>query len=77
MVINKAFPRGSYKDFIYISICLLVELFFTINESLFKAFIRLVTCGKYYRLDEGKENEGEKEKVNDMEENFTQETEGN
>ena len=77
LVINKAFPRGSYKDFIYISICLLVELFFTINESLFKAFIRLVTCGKYYRLDEGKENEGEKEKANDMEENFTQETEGN
>ena len=76
LVINKAFPRGSYKDFIYISICLIVELFFTINESLFKAFIRLVSCGKYYKLDEGKENEDEKEKVNDMEENFTKETEG-
>lgn len=76
LVINKAFPRGSYKDFIYISICLTVELFFTINESLYKAFIRLVTCGKYYKLDNEKENEGEKEKNNDMEENFTHETEG-
>lgn len=75
LVINKAFPRGSYKDFIYISICLTVELFFTINESLFKAFIRLVTCGKYCKLEDEKETEGEKEKVNDMEENLTHQTE--
>ena len=75
LVINKAFPRGSYKDFIYISICLIVELFFTINESLFKAFIRLVTCGKYYKLEDEKENEEEKEKNNDTEENFIPETE--
>ena len=77
LVINKAFPRGSYKDFIYISVCLIVELFFTINESLYKAFIRLITCGKYYRLEEEKENEGQKDKINDMEENFTRETECN
>lgn len=80
LVINKAFPRGSYKDFIYLFICLLVELFFTINESLYHAFIRLVTCGKYYKLkdEEGETGEaGETGETNDMEENFNPTTEGN
>ena len=76
LVVNKAFPRGSYKDFIYISICLTVELFFTINKSLYKAFVRLVTCGKYYKLDDEKEIEGGKEKNNDIEEILVHETEG-
>ena len=76
LVINKTFPKGSYKDFIYISICLTVELFFTVNESLFKAFIRLVTCGKYYKLEVDKENEGTRDKLNDMDDNLVHETEG-
>jgi hypothetical protein len=48
LLINKVFPRGNYKDLIYILICLIVELFFTFNEYLFKAFVRLITCNKYY-----------------------------
>ncbi len=49
LLINKAFPKGSHKDLSYILICLIVELFFTYNEFLFKAFIRLITCNKYYK----------------------------
>lgn len=52
LLINKAFPRGDYKDLIYILICLIVELFFTFNEYLFKAFIRMITCNKYYKENE-------------------------
>jgi hypothetical protein len=47
--INKVFARGSYKDIIYIIICLVVELFFTLNKKLYKAFIRTMTCNKYHR----------------------------
>jgi hypothetical protein len=47
--INKVFARGSYKDIIYIIICLVVELFFTLNKKLYKAFIRIMTCNKYHR----------------------------
>ena len=50
MVINKLFPRGSYKDLIFTLICLVVELFFTLNKSLFHAFIRVLTCNKYYKI---------------------------
>ena len=50
MVINKLFPRGSYKDLIFTLICLVVELFFTLNKSLFYAFIRVLTCNKYYKI---------------------------
>lgn len=57
LLINKAFPKGNYKDLIYILICLLVELFFTFNEYLFKAFVRLITCNKFYRETESMLNE--------------------
>ena len=53
LLINKVFPRGNYKDLIYIFICLIVELFFTFNEYLLKAFMRLITCNKYYTTNEG------------------------
>ena len=49
LVVNKVFGRGSYKDIIYIITCLAVELFFTLNRTLFRAFVRLVTCNRYYR----------------------------
>lgn len=75
LVINKAFPRGSYKDFIYISICLIVELIFTINKFLFKAFVRLVTCGKYYKIKDFEPNENEsRETSNNLEENLNPST---
>ena len=50
MVIVKLFPSGSYKDLIFTLICLVVELFFTLNKSLFHAFIRVLTCNKYYKI---------------------------
>jgi hypothetical protein len=50
LFVCKAFPPGTYKDIIYIIFCQMVEIVFTINESLFKAFIRLITCNKYYML---------------------------
>ena len=46
--VNKVFARGTYKDIIYILIGLTVELFFTLNRTLFEAFIRTVTCNKYH-----------------------------
>ena len=59
LVVMKTFPAGSYKDIIYIITCLAVELFYTINESLYKAFIRLITCNKYYPLEESSTNNQE------------------
>ena len=50
LLINKIFPKGSHKDLAYILICLIVELFFTVNEYLYRAFVRMVTCNKYYLL---------------------------
>lgn len=67
LVVNKVFPKGSYKDFIYIIICLGVELFFTINENLYKAFVRLVTCSKYYQINEENSNS---ERITDIENKF-------
>jgi hypothetical protein len=49
LAVNKVFARGSYKDIIYIIICLAVELFFTLNRTLYEAFIRTLTCNKYYK----------------------------
>ena len=43
----------------------MVEIVFTINKSLFKAFIRLITCNKYYKLTPNSESLAE----NDDEEN--------
>ena len=44
--INKWIPSGGYKDFVYILLCLVVELFYTINKQLIKAFINIITCKK-------------------------------
>lgn len=52
LAVLKVFPKGSYKDVIYIIFCQLVEIAFTINESLYKAFIRMITCNKYYKLEQ-------------------------
>ena len=73
LLINKLFPKGSHKDLAYILICLIVELFFTVNQYLYRAFVRMVTCNKYYK-DEPKqlispdiENDGENDDNNDDE----------
>ena len=47
------------KDIIYISLCLIVELFFTINSELSKELMRLLTCNKVekFKKKEGPEDE--------------------
>jgi len=52
LLINKTFPKGSYKDLIYILICLIVELFFTVQRPLYKAFMRILTCNKIEKFKE-------------------------
>ena len=78
--VNKVFARGSYKDILYIVICLTVELFFTLNWTLYKAFIRLITCNKYYKesnnesnQDKGQDSEqGQYRQIDENEENLQQ-----
>ena len=64
MVINKLLPKGSYKDLIFTIICLIVELFFTLNKSLYYAFIRVLSCNKYYKITDEPDNND-----NDLENN--------
>ena len=64
LVVIKTFERGSYKDIIYIILCQIVEIVFTINESLYRAFIRLITCNKYYKLEQ------KLEKFNDYDDDY-------
>ena len=64
--------KGSIKDFIYILLCLMCELFFTMNGELLKEVIRTITCNKFEKKD--KENEklipqGQEEEGNDDNEN--------
>ena len=73
ILINKVFPKGSHKDLIYILICLIVELFFTVNQSLFQAFIRLITCNKYYKVEEENEDEDGQDIHNDLDADFCEE----
>ena len=84
--VNKVFARGSYKDILYIVICLSVELFFTLNSTLYKAFVRLITCNKYYKESNNESNQdkdkdkdqdqdleqGEYKQIDDREENLEQ-----
>ena len=50
LLINKLLNfNEDYKfldDLIYIVLCLIMELFFTINNELYKEFMRLITCNK-------------------------------
>lgn len=57
------------KDLIYIVLCLIIELFFTINSELFKKFMRLLTCNKVEKYKRPKSN-GDK-LVDQTEENET------
>lgn len=64
LVVIKVFPHGSFKDIIYIILCQFVEIVFTINQSLYRAFIRLITCNKKYKLDQNIE------KLNEYEDDY-------
>jgi hypothetical protein len=64
LTVNKVFARGSYKDILYLIICLAIELFFSLNRTLFEGFVRTVSCGKYYNEppkteEQDNEQEGE------------------
>ena len=61
LLINKKFTFGKeykfLKDLIYIVICLMMELFFTINNELYKEFMRLLTCNKVEKYKRNKSND--------------------
>ena len=52
LLINKLIPSGTDKDLLYVLLCLLIELCFTMNGQLFKAFMRLITCNKIDKFKE-------------------------
>ena len=54
------------KDVIYISLCLIVELFFTLNSELSKELMRLLTCNKVEKFK--KKELPEDERLSDAEE---------
>jgi hypothetical protein len=55
LLINKKLPFNSFvKDLIYILLCLIIEMFFTINSEFIKETKRIMTCEKF-------NNETEKE----------------
>jgi hypothetical protein len=55
-----------YKDIIYICLCLMIELFFTLNSELSKELMRLLTCNKVERFK--KKERPEEEAISDTEE---------
>ena len=48
-----------FKDIIYMVLCLIVELFFTINSELFRELMRLLTCNLVERFKKNKRNDTE------------------
>ena len=64
--------NGSIKDFIYILLCLMCELFFTMNGELLKEIIRTITCNKFENKDKEKEQltpQNQEEEGNDENDN--------
>ena len=64
LIINKGLSfidnkNKGYIDLIYIILCLITELFFTINSELYREFMRLLTCNKVEKFKKGK-REGDK-----------------
>jgi hypothetical protein len=55
-----------FKDIIYICLCLMIELFFTLNSELSKELMRLLTCNKVERFK--KKERPEEEAISDTEE---------
>ena len=61
LIINKAIDSdGSYvKDLIYILLCLVIEVFFTVNREFIKETKRILTCQKINNRDEEGQMSGE------------------
>ena len=65
LLINKklTFISEEYKyikDIIYIVLCLIIELFFTINYELFRELMRLITCNRVERFQRRERTEEER-----------------
>lgn len=62
LLINKKVPFGTnhVKDILYITLCLINELFFTLHEEFYKEMMRILTCNK---VDKYKKNEDSQNKV--------------
>lgn len=62
LLINKKVPFCSnhIKDIVYIILCLLNEIYFTINEESFKEMKRILTCKK---IDKNTNNEDSENKT--------------
>ena len=57
LIINKALPFDSFvKDLIYILLCLIIEMFFTINSESIKETKRILTCQKVNNETEKEED---------------------
>ena len=63
LLINKVLTN-SMKDYIYLILCLLNELFFTINSELYREIMRTLTCNKVEKYIK-KENELENKLAQD------------
>ena len=60
LLINKLMPFDNFvKDLIYILLCLIVELFFTVNSELIREIKKIITCQKINEDDNQNENEDE------------------
>lgn len=70
LLINKKlsiFDNHKYiKDIIYVVLCLIIELFFTINSELFREIMRFLTCNKVEKYK--RENRTEEEAISETEE---------
>ena len=60
LIINKTLSWGSIaKDIIYIILCLIIEVFFTVNREFIKETKRILTCQKINNRDEEGQMSGE------------------
>ena len=46
LLINKLIPEGEYLDMLFVLLCLMVELFFTMNEQFYSVIIKIFKCQK-------------------------------
>ena len=73
LLINKKLPFGSnhVKDIVYIILCLINELYFTLNAEFYKEMIRIITCNKIdkYKNTEDCENKKKLNPKDEQEEN--------
>ena len=67
LLINKLVKLDLLKDIIYVLICLMNELFFTINKVFYQEFMRIITCKIFNKNQE----KNEKDNDNDNDERLS------